>query len=78
MEWHAETGLAATFIEAPLDLQQQRQTSDIRPDQVALCTAAGIKLPYEIDDKSHEHTENEEAITIDDPTYVQKIPRYAD
>ncbi|KIW16503.1 hypothetical protein PV08_06558 [Exophiala spinifera] len=78
MEWHAETGLAATFIEAPLDLQHQQQLQNITLEQVTLCTAAGTELPNVAEGKTHNHIENEEPITDDDTIHRQKAPRYAD
>jgi len=39
IEWHMQSGLAATFIEAPLDLQR---TLTIPEDHLAACASQGI------------------------------------
>ena len=41
MEWHAETGLVATMIEAPLELQRQL----IPAEQLQSCPAASPENP---------------------------------
>lgn len=78
MEWHAETGLAATFIEAPLDLQQQQQLRHITADQLTLCTAAGIELPHDSDNATLEQTGNPAAVASESTTDRQRALRYAD
>ena len=48
MEWHAETGLVATLIEAPLELQGQRKLQRIPMEQLKMCTTTGTELPTEM------------------------------
>ena len=40
MEWHVETGLVATMIEAPLELQRQHQDSLLPADYMSACRPA--------------------------------------
>jgi hypothetical protein len=40
MEWHAETGLVATMIEAPLELQQK----SLPLDRVHFCPPSGTEI----------------------------------
>lgn len=42
IEWHVDSGLIATMIEAPLDLQQ---TLTIPDDHYAVCAAAATPVP---------------------------------
>lgn len=39
IEWHVVSGLVATFVEAPLDLQK---TIDIPKDHLDVCSAGGV------------------------------------
>lgn len=39
IEWHVQSGLIATFVEAPLDVQR---TTTIPPDHLAACARAGV------------------------------------
>ena len=40
IEWHIVSGLMATFVEAPLDIQ--KQITSIPEDHLAVCAASGI------------------------------------
>ncbi|CAK7209550.1 hypothetical protein SCUCBS95973_000478 [Sporothrix curviconia] len=46
IEWHLATGLVATFVEAPVELQQQYAPSSgissVPADHLAVCAAAGV------------------------------------
>ena len=60
MEWHAHSGLMATFVEAPLELQKQRTISEagFNPDPNRVCDAevsGGTSVPQE---QSEEHVKS--------------------
>ncbi|KAL2427376.1 Iron transport multicopper oxidase fetC [Exophiala dermatitidis] len=60
MEWHAETGLVATMVEAPLELQRQRQGQHLPADHMQACAAAGTPVSMNVTAESLDAQAEEE------------------
>ncbi|KIX04681.1 uncharacterized protein Z518_05551 [Rhinocladiella mackenziei CBS 650.93] len=63
MEWHVHTGLVATMIEAPIELQQQRRSQPLPADHIGACVATGTPAtendPGQVDDLLDVQNEND-------------------
>jgi hypothetical protein len=62
MEWHAHSGLIATMVEAPLELQERMNMSSLPPSHIKACSAEQIPSTSktELDGSTSDEKETED------------------